>query len=39
VLNGVKTVDVQDAKLRDGRIGLQYATGVVKFRNVRIREL
>ncbi len=39
VLNGVKTVDVQDSKFRDGRIGLQYAAGVVKFRKVEIREL
>jgi hypothetical protein len=38
ILNGVKTVYVQDAKFRDRRIGLQYATGVVKFRNVRIRQ-
>lgn len=39
VLNGVKTVDVQDGKFTDGRIGLQYAEGVVKFRKVEIREL
>lgn len=39
VLNGVKTVDVQDSKFKRGHIGLQYAEGVVKFRNVRIREL
>jgi hypothetical protein len=39
VLNGVKTVDVRDSMLKSGRIGLQYAAGVVKFRNVRIRPL
>jgi hypothetical protein len=39
VLNGVKTIDVQDGKFTDGRIGLQYASGVVKFRKVEIREL
>ncbi len=39
VLNGVKTVDVHDKLLNSGRIGLQYAGGVVKFRSVKIREL
>jgi hypothetical protein len=39
ILNGVKTVDVRNKLLRDGRIGLQYASGVIKFRNIRIREL
>jgi len=39
VLNGVKTVDVQNSKLRDGRIGLQYAAGAIKFRKVEIRPL
>ncbi|HUL83845.1 MAG TPA: DUF1080 domain-containing protein [Gammaproteobacteria bacterium] len=37
-LNGQTTVDVEDDKLAVGPIALQYATGVVKFRNVRIRE-
>jgi len=37
-LNGQTTVDVEDDKLAVGPIGLQYATGLVKFRNVRIRE-
>jgi len=39
VLNGVKTVDVQNSKLSEGHIGLQYAAGVVKFRKVQIRAL
>jgi hypothetical protein len=38
-LNGVRTVDVQDAKHARGQIGLQYGAGVVKFRNVQIRSL
>ena len=38
-LNGVKTVDVQDAKHARGPIGLQYGAGVVKFRNVQVRSL
>ena len=39
VLNGVKTVDVQDSQFKRGHIALQYAAGTVKFRKVRIREL
>jgi len=39
VLNGTKTVDVDDSKHADGPIGLQYGAGTVKFRNVRIRRL
>jgi len=38
-LNGVKTVDVQDAKHARGPFGLQYGAGVVKFRNVQVRPL
>jgi hypothetical protein len=37
-LNGQTTVDVEDDKLAAGPIGLQYAAGQVKFRNIRIRE-
>jgi hypothetical protein len=45
VLNGVKTVDVQDSKLKSGPIALQYGVsvvkdaGVVKFRKVEIKPL
>jgi hypothetical protein len=39
VLNGVKTVDVHNDLLKSGPIGLQYAAGIVKFRNVRIKAL
>jgi len=40
VLNGQKTVDVQDSKhLNAGPIALQYGSGVVKFRKVQIKPL
>jgi hypothetical protein len=40
VLNGQKTVDVRSKAFNsEGRIGLQYAAGVVKFRKVEIRRL
>jgi len=39
VLNGVKTVDVQDSQHASGPIALQYGAGVVKFRKVEIRPL
>jgi 3-keto-disaccharide hydrolase len=39
VLNGVRTVDVQDSKLASGPIALQYGAGVVKFRKVQIKQL
>ncbi len=39
VLNGVKTVEIDNSLLRDGQIALQYGQGAVKFRSVRIREL
>ena len=38
-LNGIQTVDVEDSTHASGPIGLQYGAGVVKFRNVQIREL
>lgn len=38
-LNDIETVDVVDSMYSDGVIGLQYGSGVVKFRNVRIREI
>lgn len=38
-LNGQRTVDVHDGQHPMGPIGLQYGTGVVKFRKVEIREL
>jgi hypothetical protein len=40
VLNGTRTVDgAEDTKHPSGRIALQYAAGVVKFRKVEIRPL
>ena len=40
VLNGQKTADVQDSKhLNAGPIALQYGSGVVKFRLVKIKAL
>jgi len=39
VLNGTRTVDVDNARHARGRIGLQYAAGVVKFRKVEIKPL
>ena len=39
VLNGVKTVDVQDSKLSSGPIALQWGRGTIKFRKVEIKPL
>jgi hypothetical protein len=38
-LNGRALVDVEDSQLSSGPIALQYGTGIVKFRNVRLRSL
>jgi hypothetical protein len=39
VFNGMKTVDARNEAHVEGPIALQYAAGVVKFKNVRIRRL
>jgi hypothetical protein len=39
VMNGTKTVDVDDKKFAGGPLALQYSAGTVKFKNVRIRTL
>jgi hypothetical protein len=39
VLNGVKTVDVEDSKLASGPIALQWGQGTIKFRKVEIQPL
>jgi hypothetical protein len=39
VLNGTKTVDIQDSKFASGPVALQYGSGVVQFRKVEIRPL
>ena len=38
-LNGVVTVSTQDAKTHEGRIGLQFNGGPIKFRKLLVREL
>jgi hypothetical protein len=38
-LNGIETVDAEDSTHSAGVIGLQFSTGLVKFRSVRIRPL
>ena len=38
-LNGQEMVDVEDSQFASGPIALQYGARVVKFRNVRVREL
>jgi hypothetical protein len=39
VLNGVTTVDIEDAKLASGHIALQWGGGIIKFRKVEIQPL
>ena len=39
VLNGVRTVDVQDSKLASGPFALQWGQGTIKFRKVEIKPL
>jgi Domain of Unknown Function (DUF1080) len=39
VLNGTKTVDVQNSKHASGPFALQYGSGVVKFRKVQVKPL
>ena len=39
ILNGITTADAEDGKFASGPIALQHRTGMVKFRNVRIRQL
>jgi hypothetical protein len=38
VLNGTKTVELEDKTYARGPIALQYGAGTVRFRNVRIRQ-
>ena len=38
-LNGVQTATANDGRFPEGRIGLQFNSGPIKFRKVRIREL
>lgn len=39
VLNGVKTVDVEDAKFASGPVALQWGRGTIKWRKVEIKAL
>jgi hypothetical protein len=39
VLNGTKTLDIQDSKFSDGRILLQYQKFPIEFRNIKMREI
>jgi hypothetical protein len=39
VLNGTKTVDVEDSKFASGPLALQWGRGVIKFRKVEIKPL
>ena len=39
VLNGVKTVDVEDSKLASGPFALQWGRGTIKFRKVEVKPL
>ena len=39
VLNGVTTVDIQDNKLVEGYLALQWGGGTIKFRRVEIQSL
>ena len=38
-LNGSRTVDIEDETYTTGPIALQYGSGTIMFRNVRVREL
>lgn len=38
-LNGVVTVSTQNAKAHEGRIGLQFNSGPIKFRKLLVKEL
>ena len=39
VLNGTRTVDIDDAKLASGPIALQWGRGTIKFRKVQVRPI
>jgi 3-keto-disaccharide hydrolase len=39
VLNGTKTVDIQDSKLASGPFALQWGRGTIKFRKVEIKPI
>ena len=39
VLNGVKTLDVHDAKFPEGRVRLQYQKYPIEFRNIKVKPI
>jgi hypothetical protein len=39
VMNGVKTVEIDDAKLGQGPIALQWGRGTIKFRKVQVKPI
>ena len=39
IMNGTKTVDINDGKFAEGPFALQYGSGVIKFRKVEVRRL
>jgi Domain of Unknown Function (DUF1080) len=39
VLNGVKTAEIDDSKLAEGPIALQWGRGTIKFRKVQVKAL
>ena len=39
VLNGTKTVDIEDSKLASGPIALQWGRGTIKFRKVQVKSI
>lgn len=39
VLNGTKTVDIEDSKLASGPIALQWGRGTIKFRKVQVKAM
>lgn len=39
VINGIKTVDIHDTNHKSGPVALQYAAGLIRFRNVQLMKL
>jgi hypothetical protein len=39
VLNGIKTAEIDDGKLAEGPLALQWGRGTIKFRKVQVKAL
>jgi len=39
MINNIKTVDIHDTNHKSGPVALQYAAGVIKFRNIQLMKL